>query len=620
MPAPGAPATPGPNGPARPRTPGETETPDLGAPKTPSDEDLASWQTWWSFHRDAYLELKGVLVALDPTTEGGASVGRSAADVDARLRPALQSALQSSSSVDVLRAELIALARTEACFGTKDGLSVRFAAEHFLGQPKTKGAVEAAIVALGVRRDPASVELLSDLVQDTPAGRAVASSDRVDVRARSFAAYSLGLIAEQCSDLRTKKRIARTLIDTLLANPTAPYDLQLGCLVALGLVPLENCADTPAEGSSEVGHLCRGTELSFLLDFVQDTSRHPRLRAQAVIPLARLAQAATLENIQAIREALLVPLAQASKAPSELRESAIVGLGLLADADKDALDRDVRAALLRTLQKGERLERGLAAISLARVAARDGTGGEAELGRAEVETALLKELSGGRNSARAWAAVALGVLERGLVPQGRHLGVDAAKTLRTWFSGARPIDEIGAACIALGLLRDTDSVELLTARVTKGDATLRAHAALALGLIGDPRARGPLTEALATAEGEPELYSALATGLRLVGVRTVLDDIASAPRIAAGPSAKAQAARLLGSIGDARSIDPLVKWLGDANEPAEVRRAAAWALGELADRSSRPWTSSIAMDLHFGLLSSTLSSYSRDGSGLLEMR
>lgn len=619
MPAPGAPATPTPARPTTPRIPAETESPDFGAPTTPA-EDTESWQTWWRFHRDSYLELKGILLAIDPSTEGGASVARSAEMIESRLRPALQKALQAAGANELVRAELIALARTEASFGASEGLTVRHAATFYLGQPKAKAAAEAAVVALGVLRDAASVELLSDLALDAPAARSITQTPRVDFRLRSFAAYSLGLIAETCRDLPTKKRIARTLIDVLSADASLPYDVQLACLVALGLVPLENCEDTPPEGSSEVGHLCRGTELSFLLDFVQDPGRHPRLRAQAVVPLARLAQSATLENIEAIREALLEPLAAGSRAPAEVRQSAIVGLGLLGDADRDALDREIRGLLLRELDRGERLERGLAAISLARIAARDGRAGEAERGRAEIEAALLAELASGRGSARAWAAIGFGVLERALVPQGRHVRVDAAKVLRGWFSGSRPNDDIGAACIALGLLRDGEAVELLSARVAKGDPNVRAHAALALGLIGDARAKAPLTAALATASGDPELYSSIATGLRLVGVRTVLDEIASAPRVEAGPSAKVEAALLLGSIGDARSVDPLVKWLADTEQPPEVRRAAAWALGELADRATRPWTSSIAVGLHFGLLSSTLSSYGRDGSGLLDMR
>ncbi|MCC6406386.1 MAG: HEAT repeat domain-containing protein [Planctomycetes bacterium] len=588
---------------------------------TAAEDDVPGWQTWWRFHRDAYLELKGILVARDPTTEGaGPSASRSSTVIDAKLRPALQRALQSAGDAELVRAELIALARTEASWGRGDGLSLSDAASFFLSQPKIRAVGEAAVVALGVRKDAASIALLNDLVLDTPVGRAAVGSTVVDFRTRAFAAYALGLIGEANGELTTRKRIARTLIDALAADSNAPYDLQLALLVALGLVPLENCADTPPEGSSEFGHLCRGTELSFLLDFVQDPSRHPRLRAQAVVPLARLAQTATLENLDAIREALLVPLAPGSRSPSEVRQSAIIGLGLLGDADRDGLDREVRDALLRELARGERLERGLAAISLARVAGRPGRGEDSAHGQAEIEAALFKELSAGRGSARAWAAIAFGVLERALVPQGRHVRIDAAKPLRSWLTSGRSSDEIGAACIALGLLRDPDAVEPLGTRVSRGDAQIRGHAALALGLIGDATAREPLSAALAGASGEPELYRSIATALRLLGVRTVLDEIASAPRVENGPQAKVEAAMLLGSIGDARSIDPLVTWLSDSEEAPEVRRAAAWALGELADRSPRPWTSSISVDLHFGLMASTLASWARDGSGLLDMR
>jgi hypothetical protein len=228
------------------------------------------------------------LVARDPVTSAGDGSAPATSPLESRLLPALAAAVEVAGDPELKRAEVLALARAESSFGEGSGrMTTSIAAPFFLAQPKSRGVGEASIVALGLRARPESVDLLSDLVLDSALGRAAVCAPKVDHRLRAFAGYALGLVAEANGDLALRTRIARVLIDALAADPNAPYDVQLALLVSLGLTPLANCAETPPD-AARVGHLCRGTELSFLLDFAEDTSRHPRLRAQAVVPLARL--------------------------------------------------------------------------------------------------------------------------------------------------------------------------------------------------------------------------------------------------------------------------------------------------------------------------------------------
>jgi HEAT repeat protein len=92
------------------------------------------------------------------------------------------------------------------------------------------------------------------------------------------------------------------------------------------------------------------------------------------------------------------------------------------------------------------------------------------------------------------------------------------------------------------------SFSLLLAVLTNPQVKGRAHAALALGLIGDRRAVGALSNALQDRD----------------------------------PVVRSRAAAALGRIGDASTFDSLVLALRDPK--VHVRRDAMWALSELGDR------------------------------------
>jgi HEAT repeat protein len=108
------------------------------------------------------------------------------------------------------------------------------------------------------------------------------------------------------------------------------------------------------------------------------------------------------------------------------------------------------------------------------------------------------------------------------------------------------------------------------------DPRIQGAAALALGLIGDPTSAGPLAEAL----GKSDPWASrphVAKALQLIGEPAV------APLIQvlghAEPSVRAEAARILGEIGDPRATEALAYALGDG----AVARTAAKALAEVGD-------------------------------------
>ena len=155
------------------------------------------------------------------------------------------------------------------------------------------------------------------------------------------------------------------------------------------------------------------------------------------------------------------------------------------------------------------------------------------------------------------------------------------------------IGERRAAALALGFLRDGDSVApLVRALDNDADADVRALAALALGVTGDPAAafalRGQLARSLEPrARAGREIRVAVVDGLGLLGDREAVPLL---QRILVSEDARddrlrSHAAKTLGRIGDPAATPPLLRVLAD-DPDAGVRRAAALALGGFRDAAA----------------------------------
>lgn len=122
------------------------------------------------------------------------------------------------------------------------------------------------------------------------------------------------------------------------------------------------------------------------------------------------------------------------------------------------------------------------------------------------------------------------------------------------------------------------AVEPLCQALKDAHATVRAHAAAALGWIGDQRAAVPLIRCLKDSDVGCRASSAWSLGmlrspLALKPLARALGD--------ASAQVRRQVAESLGELGDPVTIDLLLDALADEEEPLEVRAAAARALGNL---------------------------------------
>lgn len=604
--------------------------PTTDAPRT-GRTDPSAWQTWWRFHRDHFVELKQILAGLETRTVGDGTAPTRAqratsvseVQVARDVIPALQRTLERGGKFEVIRAALIALARIEHAIPEHDGATLPFYAKFFLGA-KDQESAEASIVALGVRGDPANAPFLIDLLLDTEAGRAARGGvDKVDYRIRSLAAYSLGLIGHKNADPALRREIARALILNIESSTTAPFDTQLAALTALGMVPMEPCDEPPGAKSDRPAseHFCRGRQVALLQDFIADPQRHGRLRAQAAVPLARLTSDSAPEHRAVVMETFLQALDSRSKAGAEIQQGCILALGELADADDDELDREVVDTLVREAIRGERLTRALSLVSLARIAGRPGSGESSGKTLAKVQSLLLKQLSLERSGLSGWSAMALGVLGRTLAEHKQVVPADVAAGLRTHLALSRDADEVASSSLALAMLRDAPSGDILLTKLARADgAAERACLTLALGLVGAKNAREPLRARIASAQKDTDEFRTAAVALRLLGERSAVASLIEATATIEDPEARAGAWSAVGVAGDSGAATAMVAALDDPSQPDEVRGAVAAALGELCDTRARAWTDSISSFLHHDLVSSTLLSYAGDGTGLLEMR
>ncbi|HVS11744.1 MAG TPA: hypothetical protein VMS76_17885, partial [Planctomycetota bacterium] len=318
--------------------------------------DTSGWETWWRFNRDGFLRLRARMDAIDPETGSGGefSLGRgeriaggglSESAVRERVLPSLQRAIGAEHDRQVLRALLLALSRLEASWARPRGVDSASAVEFYLERGPSE-LLEASLIALGVARRTDRIDLLAKMLLASPSADGPQPGPGIDYRLQSMAALGLGLAAER-GGAAGRQKAAAALLECLRGPATAPYDLQVACLIALGLSPVDGCSSSQRGQPSGPDHLCRSVQIGFLSTYLQDPKRHARLRAQAAVPLARLARGAEPENREAVGAALIDGLDARGKASPEVRQGCAMALGIVGDADDDALDQAIRDSLER---------------------------------------------------------------------------------------------------------------------------------------------------------------------------------------------------------------------------------------------------------------------------------
>jgi len=605
--------TTGPGGPSGPSTPGGpgggTPGPSTGG-AADAGGDLAAWQQWWALNRDQYLQLKralseGDLVTgtdtffLGPDGKVSASPGRPSADIiHSRIVPTLLGLLAADNGPDIASAGLLATAK----IGSGDVALVVQALRERVASANQEIS-ESAALALGVLADGSAAGTLVELLDDTSSGRKLCGREEVPTRTRAFAAYALGLIGHNSKNVDVRRFVVHHLVSAMAAQAQASSrDVSVACAIALGIVPIDPIEaqdeDAPASAS-------RSGVVAGLMRLLDDPKVSEFVRAYAAVPIARLAQ-----DEPALRASVVSTLVNELTARPEvgasMRQSAVTALGLIADADDEAIDVAARAALRSQIGAGDRLARRLSLIALARIAARRGEhDGDAKTLQ-ETRAFLLAELARGSTPERPWVGLALGILEHDIVQRGDAASIEVRTALANALVLHPSPVEAGAYAIGLGLVGGEVSKPLLDLLDDTRDDQVRSYAAVALGMARVRAGVEPLRKLVRVARYRPGLLREVSIGLGLLGDKTVSLELIELLKEAQGMSAQGAIATALGWVGDSRAIEPLLAVALDTTRTNGSRAFSIVALGLIADARPLPWNVLFASDSNYWIPPSTL--------------
>ena len=488
-PAPGLPngGAPGPN------TPGGM---DFGA-------DMTAWSWWWEFNKEKYLELRARL-----RDEGAASgsdgfflgrgqktaardveIGPSTEQIRGEIIPALLRLLDGERAQAIRTGCLIALAR----IGEDDESSRKELDPILRGylQEANATVVETAVIALGILGNEATAFLLADLLRDTEAGQRAVGKEEVPRRVRTFAAYALGLLGHRTDREDVRRFAVHALTRGIEEDDTASPDLSVACVIALGRVPLRIGGAFPDPGPKTVAASSASLEAqtAYLIALLGDERKlHRMARAHVPTSLGLLAADPALDGSEVkarVADALFERLSRSRREDDGVLQSCAIALGLIGDVDADHLDGKIRSTLIAFPSRiDDKQAKRFALLSEGLVAARTGTGDAG--GVADLRNHLLRQFSTGRGDTPHWAGLALGLLGRSAAGRGIAPSTELVRALHTELRQARSPYEVGAYCIASGLLREMAAAPLMRDKLERlNDDWSRGYAAVGLGLLGD---------------------------------------------------------------------------------------------------------------------------------------
>ncbi len=619
---PGAPAG-GPAGPAKPRTGGGDTGPDLSV-----------WQFWWGFNKEPYLNLKSHLGSAVQTGSDEHYLGRGEnSQVKDTLRvseekirqvivPQLLAGLDPNkeNSNDVQSSCMIALAKIGDAKG-EDGKSA-FGAEikKFLTS-SSQELSETAAVALGILANRENIELLSAVLLDDQAkmrALGVQQNGSVNVRTRAFAAYGLGLIGFKASndDRLAINATLRKVLD-VEGKSMAQRDIQVACLTAIGLSPIDIVAEEAATEDikkikAPAGMASRQDQLRYLLSYYQDEGNNFLIRAHAPTAMGRLLSTGDIPAEFAFRNvissALMDSLSKDSRDQDAMKQSCALALGAIGDCDEDPTDKAIRAALMQVKDDlADQQVRNFALIGLGQASGRPGIGaGDAIYGvntkekKENSRTFLMGELGKGKSNVKPWSGVAIAVMERSLDDARQASSSEAKLALRSELSSSKTPEDVGAFSIACGIVKDTGAADALKGHLEKvRENEARGYTAIGLGLMNEQSAIPQIQEIVRKSKYNADLLKSTAISLGLLGDKDLVPELVDMLKTSSSLASQAAISSALGFIGDSRSVEPLIELMNNTEVTDLARAFGAVALGIIADKESLPWNSKIGVNSNY---------------------
>lgn len=595
---PSGPVTP--SGPAAPKPAGpDTDASPASKPTVNGRRDRAGegrrtasagvdWTLWWDQNADRF--------------RGARRHGTVTGDAEALDRVLAQARhlevvpfLRATSSgahgddADLLASAFIALGKTTAEPADADRMLAVLADA---GAPTL--AREGAAIGLGCLRRDAAADRFDGRHLDRVRRSLLDAfdDDRVPVRVRCFAAFSVGMLGDQPGTpddafARDLRGTTQALWSRLLEPRTGP-EATVALLSALALQPEGGVPSGVREALRALAATGR----------LAGRDRGDVAQAHAVVTYAKLTGAESA--------GFLLGVAKGSHHPGDVRRSAILALGLLAPQLAGGLRDAAVAELLAPARRGDPETAGFALLSIGRLVAAGLATADGALPRGA--DALVDATDHGSTATRPFAVLALGLAMRTAAeaPVCPGLGALRARALPVLVGVLdRETEDPGcraAAALALGLAADETSAPRLATLVLDADTApdVRARAACALGLLGRPSPETLVTlRAALVRRASDDLRREASRALGALGDAAATDALVDEIRLASADHVRARAAVALGAIGSAKAIRPLLSLATDRKTGDPARAVAVAALGLLADPAAVPSLSRLSLDVNY---------------------
>lgn len=583
----------------------------------PADIDQNSWRLWWHYNRWAFIE-----ASFGPARTGLSSfyTGRGSVNDSSNLlevtqelrdeivRPALLQALGKGGRQELSIFALHALAKLrDESEAELDDIKAFDGVAKRLIQSGNQEVAEKALLAFGIRGSDRYFPLLRDVLHDTREGRQWVGRQRVGLRMRTFAAYSLGLLGERTKSNEIKVGIYEAL-NARLWNERV--EIQAACLTALGLTAMPASIDTNDQDQlALLSGRTRQHQVLNLISFFEDGDQSFVSRSQAPAAIARLLEDASASLRGRAAFSFLRASAQYSKEQMEVQNASVIALGQLGHAGSDAIDKQIRDHLEQVAfrSNSNRSTRFFGIVALAEASARPGKGKDPFEGLEEVRKLLLQRVGRARGATKAWTCLALGLLERNALSRGSVPSPDVGRALRGLLKKTRSSETAGAIAIALGLIRDAESEELLKERMLEtGEEYMRAYAALALGMLGNTSSIPALRSILSESKARPAVIENTAIALSLLKDQTIGPELLQMLKKSSRPTVQSSIASALGWIRDPRPVSELCRLLNDPRKNETGRAWTAVAIGRICDEDLWPWGGRISRNLQYDVELPTL--------------
>lgn len=630
---------------------------DLDRYGTTSDPN--DWQLWWKFNQDRFLQFTNIQTGetysgsdgfyLGKGQEDKSSIGGRASDdiIDGVLAQTLMEGLQKGGSIEFCKSALVAMSKV----GGEHQPHYSFVTKWFLAEGMDELHPTAAFVT-GLNGGEREIPLLRNIALNTVEGCKAVSPEgkpvtaRVPMEIRAYAAYGLGMIGSRSPKESVRQDIVKTLVEIIENDAAEANDTRVAAMIAMGMVPLSIDQDVVACycGTCVVPdpHTSLRPQVTYLLRYFTATKEFdPILRSHTATTLARLV-ASRPDGMsdrmkEGVAEVLVRALRKSSRQPENVRESAVLALGLIGDADNDNIDQWIRWAIRRSLKGGGDMEQRFAMISLAEIGGHRGSGDEPFGALGEIRGALKRELSAGKKRMKPWAALSVGLLGFELRAKGQMLDPALDNALSNVIRSGKKVDDLGAYALAAGMRGTADLSDRLLGKLpkTRDDAAC-GYVAMGLGMLGGNVAAAPLQKAFAKAEGKPLLQTRVGLALGLLGEGSVVEELLECLAAAEEElravedddekgTLKAEAGIVaavtaLGFIGDKRGVEAIAKIALDADSDftAAAREAAVVALGFVGDRTSRSWRTALTLGANYRARTATLTT--GEGAGVLDLK